>query len=153
MDECKRASCRRSAAPSSDVHAPTTFLRALRPYQLPLYLVARTHSSPCLCAHPRTPSHARAATLQPTALVPSPHLHLLLIRYADRPSLVLMFAPYRLQEENLELDKEAHALRTRLSSLELERIDLRSINRENERARRRAEARVRFTLSSSPPSR
>ncbi|EJD48485.1 hypothetical protein AURDEDRAFT_183402 [Auricularia subglabra TFB-10046 SS5] len=48
----------------------------------------------------------------------------------------------KLQEENLVLDRETSHLRTRVSSLEQERTDLHSLNRENERARRRAEARL-----------
>ncbi|KZV87628.1 hypothetical protein EXIGLDRAFT_196633 [Exidia glandulosa HHB12029] len=40
----------------------------------------------------------------------------------------------KLQEENLVLDREASGLRSRVSSLELEHTDLRSLSRENERA-------------------
>lgn len=57
--------------------------------------------------------------------------------------MAYMNTPHRLVEENLVLDRAAAALRDRVSSLEQEHADLRSEARESERARRRAEHRVR----------
>ena len=56
---------------------------------------------------------------------------------------------YRLQEENTVLGDYTEVLRTRVSSLELETMDLRDIQRESSRARARAEARVSSLFAQS----